>query len=89
MAKWEDELLQSKISRIYKTQKYYKCPRLEKYKDYRNRNRGYGYHYYKESKYIRKFIFRQLRRKAKREFDIDNYYKFTSHDYKTCGWLTW
>ena len=89
IVEWETDLLQSKVPKIYNTKKYYKCPRLEKYKDYRNRNRGYCYHYKKESKYIRKSISRKLRKKDKRGFDIDSYIRFTSHDYKTYGWISW
>ncbi len=86
---WEEQVLNKKIPRLYKKQKDYKNPRMEKIKDYRNRNRGYLYHFDSESKTIRKMTNRKFRRFAKTELLSEQYYKLTPHDYKTYGWLTW
>ena len=89
IVKWEEELLQKQIQRFYKTQKDFIDPRFKKIKDYRNRNRGYKYHYDSESKGIRKMTNRKFRRKMKKEIYTEQYYKLTPHDFKTYGWLTW
>ncbi|MCO5385365.1 MAG: hypothetical protein NHB14_05825 [Desulfosporosinus sp.] len=85
---WEEELLKKKIPRLFKMQKDYKDPRMEKIKEYRNRNRGYQYHFDSESKTIRKMTNRKFRRYAKTQL-LEEQYKLIPHDYKTYGWLTW
>jgi hypothetical protein len=89
VAIWEDELQQKATLKLYKTQKDFKDPRKEKYKDYRNRNRGYKYHYNSECKSIRIMTNRKFRRKNKRTLYEEHYYNLTPHDFKTYGWLTW
>lgn len=89
IVKWEEELLKKATFRLYKTGKNFKDPRIEKYRDYRNRNRGHRYHYNTESTSIRKMTNRKFRRKMKREVYAEHYYKLTPHDFKTYGWLTW
>ncbi len=86
---WEEKLYYKKLLRLYKTQKTYKNPRINKTRDYRNRNRGYKYHFDSECKTARKMTNKRFRRKAKGQKFTEHYYKLTPHDYKTYGWITW
>jgi len=87
--KWEGKVLERVIPRLYKTTKAFRDPRIEKCKDYRNRNRGAKYHYNSESKGVRKMTNRRLRRVLKQRLYEEYYYKIVPHDFKTYGWLTW
>lgn len=84
---WEKEQLERNLARIYKISKNYRDPAQEKHLDFRHSH--HQYHYNKECKDIRKMTNRLLRRRLHRELLNEAYYRVTSHDYKTGGWLTW
>jgi len=85
---WELTHYEKVISRLYKTTKNYRDPRLKKLRDYRH-HRSTKCFYAAECKWIRVMTNRKFRRMLKYEIFAEEYYRFTPHDYKTYGWLTW
>jgi cytochrome oxidase Cu insertion factor (SCO1/SenC/PrrC family) len=86
---WENELQQKLVNKLYKVQKNFTDPRVEKLKNYRNRHSGTKYYYNREYKSIRIMTNRRFRRKSKKMLYKEHFYKLTPHDFKTYGWLTW
>ncbi len=85
---WELAHYEKIIQRVYKTTKNYRDPRREKLDDYRH-HRSTKWFYAAECKWIRTMTKRKYRRMLKREILLEEYYRFSPHDYKTYGWLTW
>lgn len=84
---WEQAQCDCAVKRMYKTDKRFRDPRVERIRDFRHRSNAL--HYSKESKYVRRMTNARLRRKLARNLFNEVYDKPVNAAYKTYGWLTW
>ena len=84
---WEQAQHDRAVKRMYKTEKRYRDPHVERVRDFRHQSNAL--HYSKESKYVRRMTNARLRRKLARNLFNEVYDRLVNADYKTYGWLTW
>lgn len=85
---WEDALDLRNLARMYKTEKWYRDPRVKKYRDY-SHHRHTQYFYRHECRWTRSNTNRKFRKQFKMRRDFEEALIPVPHDYKTYGWMTW